>query len=198
MEMMKSGWKLRISLLLFGKRLMRWQEDWLVGNSSAISKQNLTIFMTRERRKTWGPLLRCCFFSDFLGEKKYLTDSIREIKDLPIQLAYFSYFRIKILFLVCKGGEVMERNLTLTTNWIDGRVGIKTNENNIAMNFQLSFKKYMMIFFNFLHSTYQYIVTKWEINFSCVYFKRLPKMIWTHQPKSPNECIKLLIVFFMN
>lgn len=60
-----------------------WQEDWLVGNSSGVSKQNLTIFMAKERRKTQGTLLRCQFLSVFLGEK-YLTDSTKETKCLHL------------------------------------------------------------------------------------------------------------------
>ena len=89
MEEMKSRWKLGISLLLFGKRrLMRWQEDWLVGNSCAIPKQNLTIFMARERRKTLGPLLRCHFLSVLLGENNILLIQSEKSKtclyNLPI------------------------------------------------------------------------------------------------------------------
>lgn len=42
--------KLGISLLLFGKKKIdEMAGRWLVGNKSAISKQNLTIFMVKEK-----------------------------------------------------------------------------------------------------------------------------------------------------
>ena len=66
-------------------RKSRWdgQEDWLVGNSSGISKENLTVFMARERRQTRWPLwdVIFCFLR---GKKKCLIDSVRETKDLPL------------------------------------------------------------------------------------------------------------------
>ena len=117
MEEMKSRWKLGISLLLFGKRrLMKWQEDWLVVNGCAISKQNLTIFMARERRKTLGPLLRCHFLSVFLGENNILLIQSEKSKTCLYNLPILVILESKYFSLASKGGEVMGRNLTLTIN----------------------------------------------------------------------------------
>ena len=99
MEQMKSRWKLGISLLLFGKRrLMRWQEDRLVERHFKAKSNHL--HGQGEEKNLRTPLEMSSSLCFLRGKKKYLTDSIREIKDLPIQLAYFSYFRIKMLFLV--------------------------------------------------------------------------------------------------
>lgn len=109
-----------MSLLLLGKE-DRWdgQEDWLVGNSSGISKQNLTVFMARERRKTRGPLWDVIFC--FLRRKKkvLLIQSEKRktcLYNLPTLVILESRY---FFFLVSIGGEVMERNSKLN-RWDSG------------------------------------------------------------------------------
>ena len=67
-------------------------------------------------------------FSVFLGEKKkVLLIQSEKPKTCLYNLPTLVILESRYFFLVSIGGEVMERNLTLTINWIDGRVRIKTN-----------------------------------------------------------------------
>lgn len=70
-------------------------EGLAAGDGIGVSKQNPTIFLAEERRKTQGPLLTCHSCSTFFKEK-YLTYPIREAKcfhyNMPILVILESRF----------------------------------------------------------------------------------------------------------
>ena len=114
MEQMKSRWKLGISLLLFGKRrLMRWQEDRLVERHFKAKSNHLHGYGEEKNLRT---PLEMSFSLCFLRGKKILLIQSEKSKTCLYKLPILVILESKYLSLVSKGGEVMERNLTLTIN----------------------------------------------------------------------------------
>lgn len=170
---------------------MRWAGRLAGRNSSGISKENLTVFMAREETNSRTPLR--CHFSVFLGGKKnVLLIQSENYKTCLYNLPILVILESRYFFCKCRWRS---RKETLKLNrWDSGNKNKLKQYCSELLTFTL---KYIWWCFSAFHIQPISISSdKMKNQFQlCKYFKCLPKMIWTHRPKSPDDVLNCLLYF---